>query len=40
MNTTTIIKAVGTALMAFVFWHTMQVWGLLLAAAFAMILLP
>ncbi len=40
MTTPTIIKTIGVLLIALVFWHTMQVWGLLLAAGFAMIFLP
>jgi hypothetical protein len=40
MPTPTIIKGLGIVLMAIVLWHTMAVWGLLLAASFAMIFIP
>lgn len=40
MNVNLTIKVLGAVLMAFVLWHSMAVWGLLLAVSFGMMILP
>jgi len=35
-----ILKIIGVALMTFVFWHSMGIYGLLLGVGVAMVVLP
>lgn len=40
MNKRMMVKLTGVAVMAFIFYHQAGAWGLALAAAFGMILIP
>lgn len=40
MNPYTVVKAAGVVVLTFVFWHFLQIWGILAGCGLAMIVLP